>query len=70
MPLKSMETSLWLRDALFDCDLDLDGPSTTQTGGQGNHKKWLVPRKISLKRWGTWDTTCGHKAKEITPTAA
>ena len=24
-------------------------------------------RLINLKYWGTWDTTCGHKAKDITP---
>ena len=36
-----------------------------QTGGQSNPHKWLASRKIWC--WEAWDTTCGHKAKDITP---
>ena len=49
----------------WTCRRKMKGPSR-YTGGQSSPHQWLA----YLKCWEAWDTTCRHKAKDITPPIA
>ena len=43
---------------------------TKQTEWQAKKPSQAACFSEDLKCWGAWDTTCGHKAKDITPSIA
>ena len=53
---------------LWTCRSEGKWPSR-QTGGKKQPSQ-VACFSEDLKCWGAWDTTCGHKAKDITPSIA
>ena len=47
-----------------------EGEITEQTLWRAKQPSQVACFLEDLKHWGAWDTTCGHKAKDITPPIA